>query len=142
MLISEIMTKDVVTISPDASLKELGSVFKEKRISGIPVVGEYGNIVGIVTLTDMLRILSRIYEWGELRERTAGLNLSKKRQEEKLKSKVRDVMTKEVFTVAKNETVEYVVGVMLTKNIHTFPVIEEGKLIGVVGKRDLIYACF
>jgi CBS domain-containing protein len=142
MFISEIMTKDVITISPDASLKEIGLIFKEERISGIPVIDSYGNIAGIVTLTDMLKILDRIYTWKELEKRLTRLDLGNMRQEEKLKAKVRDVMTKDVFTVNVHETVDFVVRIMLTKNIHTFPVTEEGKLIGVVGKRDLIYACF
>jgi CBS domain-containing protein len=142
MLVTEIMTKDVITISPDASLKDIGLIFKEKRISGIPVIDDYGNIAGIVTLTDMLRILDRIYTWKELQKKVRGSSLSDIRQEEKSKAKVKDIMTKDVFTISPNETVDYVVRIMLIKNIHTFPVIEEGKLVGIVGKRDLIYACF
>jgi CBS domain-containing protein len=142
MFVTEIMTKDVITISAEASLKEIGLIFKEKRISGIPVVDNNGNIAGIVTLTDMLKTLDRIYTWKELQWRVTRLELGNMRQEEKLKAKVKDIMTKDVFTVGVRDTVDYVVRVMLTKNIHTFPVIEEGKLVGIVGKRDLIYACF
>ena len=52
MLVKDIMTRNVITVSPDTPLKEVGRILKEKRISGIPVVDGSGNIVGIVTVTD------------------------------------------------------------------------------------------
>lgn len=142
MFVREIMTKDVITVSPDASLKEVGEILKEKRISGIPVVNKDGNIVGIVTLTDLLKILSWIYDWKELEKRVAGLELSKMHGEEKSKAKVRDIMKKEVYSVSENETIEDVMKLMFANGVHTIPVTKEGKVVGVIGKRDLIYACF
>jgi CBS domain-containing protein len=142
MFIKEIMTKDVITVSPDASLKEVGSIFKEKRISGAPVVNRDGYIVGIVTLTDLLKILGQIYRCKEVEERFTGLKLSKMHEEEKTKTKVRDIMTKDIVTISEDRTIDDVMKLMFDKGIHTFPVIKEDKLIGIVGKRDLIDACF
>lgn len=142
MFVKEIMTKEVITVSPDASLKEIGEILKEKRISGIPVVDENGNVVGIVTLTDLLRILDQIYKWKEMEKRVAGLKLSEMREEEKSKAKVRDIMTKDVFTISEDGTIDDVMRMMFGKGIHTIPVIKDGKLVGIMGKRDLIDACF
>ena len=142
MFVKEIMTKEVITISPDASLKEIGEILKEKRISGIPVVDGNGNVVGIVTLTDLLRILDQIYKWKEMEKRVAGLKLSEMREEEKSKAKVRDIMTKDVFTISEDGTIDDVMRMMFGKGIHTIPVIKDGKLVGIMGKRDLIDACF
>lgn len=142
MLVKEIMTKDVITVSPDASLKEVGLIFKEKRISGVPVVDRDGNIVGIVTLTDLLKILSQIYRCKELEERVTGLKLSEMREKEKAKAKVRDIMTKDIVTMSEDRTIDAVMKLMFDKGIHSIPITKEGKLIGVVGKRDLICACF
>jgi len=142
MFVKEIMTKEVITVSPDASLKEVGEILKEKRISGIPVVDENGNVVGIVTLTDLLRILDQIYKWKEMEKRVAGLKLSEMREEEKSKAKVRDIMTKDVFTISEDGTIDDVMRMMFGKGIHTIPVIKDGKLVGIMGKRDLIDACF
>lgn len=142
MFIKEIMTKDVITVSPDASLKEVGSIFKEKRISGVPVVNRDGYIVGIVTLTDLLKILGQIYRCKELEDKFIGLKLSKMHEEEKTKAKVRDIMTKDVVTISEDRTIDDVIKLMFDKDIHTFPVIKEDKLIGIVGKRDLLDASF
>ena len=48
--LKDMMTKDVICISPDATLKEAGEVFKKNRISGVPVVDEAGKIIGVVTI--------------------------------------------------------------------------------------------
>ncbi|MGE5197748.1 MAG: CBS domain-containing protein [Deltaproteobacteria bacterium] len=143
MVVGDIMTRNVITISPDASLKELGLLFKEKRISGIPIVNDDGNLVGIVTISDMLRVLNTIYTWRVLKFRADGkLDLSSWHEEEKLKSKVQDIMTKEVVTLSEQATVDDLMRMVFTKNIHTIPIIKEGKLTGIIGMRDLVYACF
>jgi CBS domain-containing protein len=142
MLVTEIMTKDVITVSPDASLKDVGELLKEKRISGVPVINEKGNIVGIVTLTDMLRVLDQIYKWQEMERRIPGLKLSEMFAKEKSEAKVRNVMTKTIYTLDENRTIEDVMRMMFDKKVHTIPITKDGKLLGIVGKRDLISACF
>ena len=142
MLVTEIMTKDVITVSPDASLKDVGEILKERRISGVPVIDEKGNIVGIVTLTDMLRVLDQIYKWREMERRIPDLKLSEMFEKEKSEAKVRNVMTKSVYTLDENQTMEDVMRMMFDKKVHTIPITKDGKLLGIVGKRDLISACF
>ncbi len=142
MLIKDIMTKNVITVSPDASLKEVGTILKEKRISGIPVVDQKGCIVGIVTLTDMLKILDHIYQWKELERKEPTLKLSEVFTQEKLNAKARDVMTKDVVTLEENSSIDDVMRVMFDKKIHTIPITSDGKLVGVIGKRDLVYLSF
>ena len=68
-MVKDIMTTEVVTISPETSLKEVGEILREKRVSGLPVVDKDGSVVGIITLTDMLRILDQIYHWREIERR-------------------------------------------------------------------------
>jgi CBS domain-containing protein len=142
VLIKEIMTKNVITVSPDASLKEIGKIFKEKRISGAPVVDDDGTIRGIVTVTDLLRVLDQVYKWKEFEKIVPGLKVSQTREEEKTKAKVRDIMTKDTSTISEDNTIEDLMRIMFTKGIHTIPVIKDGKLVGIVGKRDLINTCF
>ena len=142
MLVTEVMTKDVITVSPDDSLKDVGEILKERRISGVPVIDAKGNIVGIVTLTDMLRVLDQIYKWQEMERRIPGLKLSEMFTKEKSEAKVRNVMTKSVYTLDENRTIEDVMRMMFDKRVHTIPIAREGKLLGIVGKRDLVAACF
>jgi len=141
MLVKEIMTREVITVSPDDSLKNVGEILKEKRISGLPVVKDE-KIVGIITLTDMLKVLERIYKWKELEKREPGLALSEMFEKEKVDAKVKDFMSKEVLTLNENDTIEEVMKLMFARGIHTLPVVKEDKLVGIVGKRDLVYACF
>ena len=141
MLLKDMMTKDVVTISPEATLKEAGLTLKTKRISGIPVV-ENGNIVGVITITDIMKIIEEIYRWYELEKTSTGLNLSDLVGKERLNSQVRNTMTKSRYTLDEDRNVEAVIQLMFTKKIHTIPIMKDNKLVGVIGKRDLAYACF
>jgi len=142
MMIKDIMTKSVITVSPEASLKEVGVILKEKRISGVPVVEDDGSIVGIVTVDDILKILEEIYQWQELERKATGMNLSDLVGKERLNTKVRTIMTKNVYTLDENKALNDVMNLMFTKKIHTIPITKDNKLAGVIGKRDLVYACF
>ena len=142
MLVKEVMTKDVITLSPDTSLKEAGEIFKEKRISGAPVVDRAGNILGIITLTDLLKILDQIYKWRELERKVEGLKLSEMFEKEKVEAKVANIMTNDVFTISEDKTIDDVTRIMFGKGVHTIPVTKDGKLVGIIGKRDLVSACF
>lgn len=142
MLIKDIMTKDVITVSPDSPLKDVGKILREKRISGIPVVDSVGNIVGMITVTDILRILEEIYQWQDLEKKATGLNLSDLVGKERLNTKVASIMTKNVYTLEESKSVSEVMRLMFTKKIHTIPITKDGLLVGVIGKRDLVYNCF
>ncbi len=142
MQVKDIMTTDVITVSPETSLKEVGALLKEKRISGVPVVDDAGALVGIITLTDMLKVLDRIYKWKQLEQMESDLQVSGKFEQEKENAKVSDFMTEEVMTLTEDTSLDFLRAKMFKNSIHTLPVVRDGQLIGVVGKRDLICACF
>ncbi len=141
-MLRDIMTTDVITISPETSLKEVGEILKRNRVSGLPVVDKDGAVVGVITLTDMLRILDQIYHWKEIERRVPEIKLSDMFEKEKAEAKVRSIMTKEVLVLDESAPVEEIMRLMFDRKVHTIPVTRNGKLIGVVGKRDLISACF
>jgi len=142
MLVKDIMTKDVITVSEDDSLHFVGKTLKEKRISGIPVVNSFGQVVGIITLTDVWRIISSIYKWSTI-DRTKDIkDLNQMFLEETKKHKVSDYMTKNVFVLSEYDKIEDIMQIMFNNNVHTLPVVKDGKLVGVIGRRDLIYNCF
>lgn len=142
MLVKDMMTRDVITVSEEASLKDVGRILKEKKISGIPVVNKDGVVSGVITMTDMLRVLSHIYEWKEIEKSNHEVSLSDEFEKQKTQSKVEDVMTKEVTFLAQEDTLDDVMKLMFEKKIHTIPVMKDGELLGVIGKRDLIATCF
>jgi len=142
MLLREMMTKDVVTVTPDTPLREVGKLLKEKRISGIPVVDEKGTPVGVITISDILKMLKEIYQWQQIEKKATGLKISDLVGKENLNKKVADVMTKRVFTLSADKDVGDLMNLIFTKNIHTIPIMENDKLVGVIGKRDLVFWCF
>ncbi|MGE5197026.1 MAG: CBS domain-containing protein [Deltaproteobacteria bacterium] len=142
MLIKEFMTRSVITVSPEDSLKDVGKILKEKRISGVPVIDQHRNVLGVITLTDMLKILDTIYRWREIEKKNPELKFSDMFEEEKEKAKVADFMTKNVITLEEDQGIEHVMELMFTHKIHTIPIVKDGQLCGIIGKRDLICACF
>ncbi len=137
MFVKDIMTKDVITVSPDTHLKEVCRIIKEKRISGVPVVDSGAIVVGVITLTDLLKILSRIYQWINFQEQSQSTFRDRLKEE-----KVREYMSREVISLKGEDTIEDVMRMMFEKKVHTFPVIEEERLVGIVGKRDIVHVCF
>ena len=131
--VADIMTEHVLTVKENLTLKEVAHVLLRYRISGVPVVSRKGCIVGIITITDLLRVLSTDLKPSVKDE----IFLIKKLQNKKVK----DVMTKNVFTLDKKVSIWKAFKVMCEKNIHTLPVVENSRLIGVVGVRDLLNIC-
>lgn len=142
MLVKEIMTKNVITVTPETSLKEVGKIFLEKRISGIPVIDGEGGLYGMVTLTDMLKVLDEIYKWGEQEKKLSGLKIAEEFAEKKANAHVGDIMSKEVFTLFEENSLRDVMRVMFVKKVHTIPIVKDNKLVGIIGKHDLVSICF
>ena len=142
MKIKDIMTRNIISITPEASLKELAALIKQHRINGVPVVTKEGALVGIVTMTDILKILRDIYYWAELENVKPGLGVKDALMAEKEKATVETKMTTGVRTVKEDDTVEDILKIMCKHNIHTIPVTKDGKLIGIVGVTDIVYAIF
>lgn len=142
MLVKEIMTRNVVTVHPEATLKELVKILKEHRINGVPVAIKDGTLVGVITMTDLLRILKDINYWDAIEKLKPGLGIKEAFASEKEKSTVAKKMTKQVNTVTEDDSVDHVLDLMCKHNIHTIPVVKDGKLIGIVGATDVVSACF
>ncbi len=138
MKVKDIMTRDVISISPDASLRDAGKIFREKRISGVPVINAGKELVGIVTTTDLLRMLHAIYRWSKWERNDSELNISRIFEEEKTTATVGSSMTKLVYTVEEEMDVNEVLYLMFEHDIHTIPVTRDKKLVGIVGVRDII----
>ncbi|MBF0252486.1 MAG: CBS domain-containing protein [Candidatus Omnitrophica bacterium] len=142
MLAKDIMTTNVLTVKPETTLIEVSEILRSKRVSGLPVVNDDNEVVGIITITDLMKVLDRIYKWKDLEKRDSDLKISGRFEEEKKNSKVKDFMTTDVLTLTEDSTIDFVRQKMFTNKIHTLPVVKDGKLIGIIGKHDLVIACF
>jgi len=132
------MTKAVVAIDPQSTVRDAGEILRERRISGLPVMdGE--SVVGMITVTAIMRfILANIYQPHVTRESMPDLRLSDLIDSEKLNVKVNQLMTRPVRSLDEEDSVDEVMKLMFVENKHTLPVIKDGRLIGVVGRRDLV----
>ena len=138
----DIMTKQVVTVSPDTTIEDLGRIFIEKDISGAPVVDDDGNLAGIVTENDLISKNSRFHIPTILRLFDAFIPLGTSKLETEIMkmaaSTVGEVCTKRVVTVEETTLLDEVATIMNERKIHLIPVVRQGKVVGIIGKRDLI----
>lgn len=140
---SDIMTRDVITVTPQTTVEELARVLIEKHISGAPVVDEAGALVGIVTEHDLIKKEKRLHIPTVVQIFDAFIYLeSSKRFKEDVKTmlakKVGDICSSDVVTVDEDTTVTEIATIMSEKDIHLLPVMAGGKMVGIVGKEDVL----
>lgn len=131
MRVKDRMSKDVVTISLDASISEAFRLMKEKNIRRLPVI-EKGRLVGIITLSDLNKAAPSqatslsIFELNYLLAKT----------------KVKDVFSRdqELFTVGPEDYIEIAAKLMLAQQVSGLPVVADGKLVGIITETDLFRA--
>lgn len=117
ILVKDIMKTDVITVDPDLSLSQAAKILMTYRIGTLPVV-EKGKLVGIFTNSDMNKCVSDNCNAFE--------------------TKVRDVMTKKVLTVTLKTTVTEAAQLMTKYGIKKLPVVESGRLVGIVTVSDIL----
>lgn len=141
--VSEVMTKDPVTVDAGLPVTDVARVLVEHGIGGVPVV-ENGRLVGIVTDGDLIMQDIRL-EYPSYVQFIDGVFLSPaavSRFEEKLRkavgAKVGDVMTTEVVTVGPDATVEDAATLMVENRISRVPVVDGDTVVGIVSKADVV----
>ncbi len=141
----DIMTKNVITVKPDTSIEELSALLVKHGISGVPVVDESGALYGVVTENDLISRNKRLHIPTVVGFLDAAIYLeSSKKFEEELKrlaaTKVGDICTRKVVTIEEDTTIVDIATIMAEKGVHLLPVIKNGKVTGIVGKRDVVKA--
>lgn len=142
MKVRDVMTSRVITVSPDATVREAAQLMLSKRISGLPVVDANGKLAGIVTEGDFLRRA----EIGTGKKRSLWWDIllgPGRLAEEYVQSHgryIRDVMTVDPRTTTADAALEDVVALMEKHEIKRVPVVEGGKLVGIVSRSNLIRA--
>lgn len=140
---AELMSTSVITVKEDLPVKELASLLTEKNISGVPVVDGNGDLCGVVTESDLIDQNKKVHIPTVVSILDAFIYLeSPVKMEQEMKkiagSTVKDIYTTDVQTVSPSAGIDEIATIMSEKNIHTLPVVEDGKLLGVIGKRDII----
>jgi acetoin utilization protein AcuB len=132
MFIDKSMTREVITIRPEATLLEARAKMDANHIRHLPVVKEDNAVIGIITDRDLRSALPSVF--------LTGLENPKER-ERILELKVGDVMIKNPVTISPMNTLEDAIMMMHKMHKGAFPVVDnEGKLKGIISTRDLIRA--
>src|SRR5689334_874550 len=139
---AHMMTAPVVTIGPEATVRDAVWMMLTHRISAIPVLDRHGRLAGIISEGDLLRRA----ETGTERRRSwwgmFGLG-SAELAAEFVKShgrKVADVMTRDVVTARENTPAHQIAQLMETHGIKRVPIVEDGQLLGIVSRADFLTA--
>jgi CBS-domain-containing membrane protein len=139
MRVREVMTCDVVTVTPETSLKEAARKLVDLRISGMPVVGADGAVVGVISEADVLAKERREPEDGGAIARL--LHRPDPSENDKLAARVAgEAMTSPAITVEPYWTIPTVAQMMLEHGINRLPVVQAGRLVGIVTRADLVRA--
>ncbi len=144
--VNEIMTKQVITCNPDTSIKEAARLLYLNGITGMPVLDRSDKLVGIITETDLVKVEGRLHLpptigfLGALIYLDNPLNGDEvqKQLHDILATKVSELMTKKVITIASTASVEDVAELILRKKVSTVPVVDDGKLTGIVSRADIV----
>lgn len=113
MTAKDIMTRDIITVSPTMSVKNLAMTLIKNQISGAPVSSKNGAIVGVVSEADIV---------------------AKKGKD------VRAIMSKKIISVKEETPVEEIAQLMTTHKIKRLPVMRADKVVGIVSRADIVSA--
>lgn len=141
--VADVMTTAVRTVKKETSIRELAELFANYKISTAPVVDDSGSLLGVVTETDLIEqdrnlhipTVISLFDWVIYLE-------SEKKFEKELKKvtgqTVGDIFSAECTTVSPTTPVSEVADIMSREKIHAIPVLEGGRLVGIIARIDLI----
>ncbi|MGE0085720.1 MAG: CBS domain-containing protein [Desulfococcaceae bacterium] len=141
--VKDIMTKDVITVSPETEISKATHILLEKRINGLPVVDEAGNLKGILCQSDLIAQQKKLPLPSFFTFLDGFIPLTSMKQLEKQVQKVAattvaHAMTRDPVTVTPETGLSGVAALMVDRNFHTLPVVKDGKLVGIIGKEDVL----
>ena len=139
----DIMTRNVITVSPEMEIAHAAKLLIEKSVNGVPVVDETGKLVGIICQSDLIAQQKRIPLPSVFTLLDSFIPLTSMKNFEKEVQKiaattVADAMTSNPVTVKPETSIEELANFMVDKSFHTLPGVDEGKLVGIVGKEDIL----
>jgi CBS domain-containing protein len=140
---SDIMTTEVITVKKETSLKELAGILYKYHINGVPVVDDNGSLIGIICESDLIRKDKKLHIPTVVTIFDAVIYLESPKNIEKEFQRVSattvgDLYTQKPVTVDEKTPIDEIATIMTQKKIYTIPVMDGDRLVGIIGKADLI----
>jgi CBS-domain-containing membrane protein len=141
--VKDIMTRELITVSPETEIVHATKLLLENRINGVPVTDERGKLVGVLCQSDLIAQQKKLPIPSFFTLLNGLIPLISKKQLEKQVRKIAAItvaqaMTPNPVTVQPDMNIEEVATLMVDRNFHTIPVVDEGELVGIVGKEDML----
>ena len=139
----DIMTSGALTLKPETDVATAAQLMLEKHLNGLPVVDQDGKLIGVLCQSDLVAQQKSISMPSLFTILDGFISFSSNEELEKevnkiVATKVEHAMTPSPVTIEPDTSIEKVADLMVEKKFYTLPVIEDGKLIGVVGKEDVL----
>lgn len=143
MKVRNVMKSPVITINESASYEEAAKILCEHSISGAPVVDAAGNLVGLISEKDLFRVLFP-FEQSYYDHPEAYLDFEQRENkiDEIRHDAILPYITNKVVTVEPEMPILQAGGLMLAKGVHRLPVVEAGKLVGIISRKDIFGRIF
>jgi len=146
MKVSKYMIRDVQTVSPSTGIRKVYSLFKEYKVSSVPVVDDENNLLGIITITDLFTALIPDYfemiddflfidDFGALEKDFSNLPMLELFVAE-------DLMQSKVVTIKESASLLKAPALMKKYNIRRLPVVKGTKLVGIITRMDICRGLF
>jgi CBS-domain-containing membrane protein len=140
---SDIMTTKVITVKKDTSLQDLARILYDNHINGVPVVDDEDRLIGIICESDLIRKDKKLHIPTVVSVFDAVFYLeSPKKLEKEIErinaTQVEDLYTKDVLTIDEKTEIDEIATIMTQKKIYTIPVVDGDRVVGIIGKSDLI----
>jgi CBS domain-containing protein len=145
LTVREIMTTAVITAKSDTTVRELADILAKNKISGVPVVDDNGRVLGMVSEADIILQDADLHfpyyiQFLESVIYLQSVHKFEERFRKQIGSKVSEIMTEEVVSVMPEQTVREVATLMADRNVNRLPVTENGRLVGIVTRGDIVRA--
>jgi CBS domain-containing protein len=141
MSVADVMTRDVLTVAPEAPLRDVARLLSERRISGVPVVDRAGACVGIISEADLL---PKQFSRGPSSRMPLEWILGDREDPEEMRRRsartAAQAMSAPAVTIAPDRPLREAAGLMVECGVNRLPVISEGALVGIVTRADLVRA--
>lgn len=146
MLAKEIMTANVITVTPETNVTEVARLLVEHKVSGLPVVDGEGKVVGMVSEGDLIYQDKKLHTPAFLEILGGVIYLENPQRvlqdlQKMTAVKVKQVMTPKVHSVKEETPVEDVATIMVERQVNRVPVVDgKGRLVGIVSRQDIVKA--
>jgi CBS domain-containing protein len=162
MRVADLMTTDVVTVTPETPLRDAAGLLAERRISGLPVVDDQGHVVGVLSEADIVVKAGgaprehRLLGWLLEAERRPGRQDHARPREHRLLGwllegdidladkiaarTVGDAMSAPAITIDAHRRVHEAAKLMAAEGVNRLPVVDDGRLVGIVTRADVVRA--